>query len=272
MDEFGPFLKPAWHFVRKNPHMGLATLLFAVGIVALPTKLAIISGALFGAGASLLGAWINELNARRSKAEEKARNEADARRYFAAELNRTIQRVLYIHDRACPNYMAAVAEYISAPAESRVKPGDLQADFLPEMPVLYPTAPKFHELSGDDATALIAFYDSLHALDSLVTNWWDREGQLPGAQMNFFNQILHLSKTSLTLALVCIQRFDLETLCPPPYEAWGTLTSRIDRSLSFATGMFEKHSVKINAFHEQSNASRTAGNPAGRHGPSTGRS
>ncbi|WP_124551510.1 hypothetical protein [Burkholderia sp. Bp9015] len=260
MDEFGPLLRPAWSFVRKNPHMGLAALLFLIGIVALPTKLAIISGALFGAGASLLGAWINELNTRRSKAEEKARNEADARRYFAAELNRTIERVLYIHSRVCPNYMTAVAEYISGQDENRAKPNDIQVDFLPEMPVLYPSAPQFRELSGDDATALISFYDSLHALDSFVTNWWQREGQLP---VNLFNQMLHLSKRSLSLALVCIQRFDLETLCPPPHESWGTLTSRIERSLSFAEEMLEKHIVKINTYHEKANASVAAGKPVG---------
>ncbi|MFG6997391.1 hypothetical protein ACGYV2_03510 [Burkholderia pseudomallei] len=248
MDEFGPFPRLVWNFVRKNPHMGLAALLFIVGGVALPTKLAIISGALFGAGASLLGAWINELNTRRSKAEEKKRSEADARRYFAAELNRIIMRVLYIHERACPNYMAAVNEYIAV--ENKFKPNDLQGDFLPEMPVLYPSAPQFRELSGDDATALIAFYDSLHALDGFVTNWWQREGQLP---VNIFNQVLHLSERSLALAVVCIQRFDLEKLCPPPYEAWGTLTSRIERSLSFAKEMLEKHVAKIEAYHKQSN-------------------
>jgi hypothetical protein len=264
MDEFGPLPRLAWNFVRKNPHMGLAALLFIVGIVALPTKLAIISGALFGAGASLLGAWINELNSRRSKAEEKTRTEADARRYFAAELNRTIERVLYIHERACPNYMAAVNEYILV--ENKVKPNDLQTDFFPEMPVLYPGAPQFRELSGDDATALIAFYDSLHALDSFVTDWWEREGQL---RVNIFNQMLHLSAKSLALALVCMQRFDLENLYPPPFEAWGTLTSRIERSLSFAKEMLEKHIARIEAHHNKSNVTAPGAEPAIRRGPTS---
>ncbi len=135
------------------------------------------------------------MNARRSKIEEKTRTEADARRYFAAELSRTIERVLYIHERARPNYMAAVDAYISA--ENKVKLNDLQADFLTEMPVLYPSAPQFRELSGDDATVRIALYDSLHALSTFVTNWWQREGQLP---VNIFNQMLHLSERSLILA------------------------------------------------------------------------
>ncbi|WP_322009304.1 hypothetical protein [Paraburkholderia sp. J12] len=169
------FLRPAWSFVQKKPYMGLGPTAFSDRNRCATNEACNNFGALFGAGASLLGAWINELNTRRSKAEEKARNEADARRYFAAELNRTIERVLYINSRACPNYMTAVAKYISGPDENRAKPNDLQVDFLPEMPVLYSSAPQFRELSGDDGTALISFYDSLHALDSFVTNWWERE-------------------------------------------------------------------------------------------------
>jgi hypothetical protein len=198
MDEISPRLRSTWNYVRKNPHMGLAALLFVIGVVALPTKLAIISGALFGAGASLLGAWINELNTRRSRSEEKERDEVDARRCLAAELNRTIERVLYIHSCAIPNF-------ICASTENGIKPNDLQEDFLPEMPVLYPNAPQFRDLPGDDATSLIAFYDSLHALDSFVNGWWEREGQLP---LNIFNQILHHTKKSLALALVCLPRRD----------------------------------------------------------------
>ncbi|KLU22168.1 hypothetical protein EOS_31955 [Caballeronia mineralivorans PML1(12)] len=257
MDEISPLLRPAWNYARKNPHIGLAALLFAIGVVALPTKLAIISGALFGAGASLLGAWINELNTRRSRSEEKARNEVDARKYLAAELNRTIERVLYIHSRAIPNF-------ICVSAENGIKPNDLQEDFLPEMPVLYPNAPQFRDLSGDDATALINFYDSLHALDSFVDGWWEREGQLP---VNIFNQVLHLSEKSLTLGLVCIERFSLETLYPPQYESWGTLTSRIERSLSFAKEAREHHIARFEAKNGKSGETATSRSTAGRGGP-----
>lgn len=119
------------NYVRKNPHMVLATLLFTIGTMLLSTKVSMISGALFGAGASLLGAWITELNKRRSDSEDKFRREVDARRYLASELNRTIERVLFIHQRATSNF-------ISAAADHEIKPNDLREDFIPHMPSLYP--------------------------------------------------------------------------------------------------------------------------------------
>lgn len=82
----------------------------------------------------------------------------------------------------------------------------------------------------------------------------------------------HLAFYDSLHALVCIQRFDLEKSCPPPFEALGTMTSRIERSLSFAKEMLDKHIARIEAHHKQSNVSVPAANPAGRRGPtSTGR-
>jgi len=229
--KIGSFLS----FVRKNPHMGLAALLFTIGIVSLSSSAPTIAGALFGAGASLLGAWVTELNYRRSSAEDKARREADARRYLAPELNRTIERALYIHQRAIPNFTSASVEH-------EIKPNDLQEDFIPYMPVLYPNAPQVQDLPGDDATALITFYDSLHALDKFVHDWWEREEQLP---VNIFNMILKLADDSLVFAGVCIERFELEKLYPPPYESWGTLSSRIDRSKEIAKQALEHHIARF---------------------------
>ncbi len=224
-------------FVRKNPHMVLSVSLFTAGLVFLQTNVPTIAGALFGAGASLLGGWVTELNTRRSRSEDKARREADARRYLAPELNRTIERVLYIHQRAIPNFTSASAEH-------EIKPNDLQDDFIPYMPVLYPNVPQFRDLSGDDATALIAFYDSLHALDKFVKDWWGREGQLP---VNIFNRIMTLANDSLALAVVCIERFELEKLFPPQYESWGTLSSRIERSKKSAAQSLESHIARFEA-------------------------
>jgi hypothetical protein len=167
------------------------------------------------------------------------------------ELNRTIERVLYIHSRAIPNF-------VCASAENGIQSNDLQEDFLPEMPVLYPNAPQFRDLSGDDATALIAFYDSLHALDRFVKGWWERDGQL---RVNIFNQIFTILKKGLALALVCIQRFDLDTLYPPRYESWGTLTSRIERSLSSAKEAREYHIARFEAKNGRSARQSRAGVP-----------
>ncbi len=223
----------------NNSHLVLAALLFAAGIEFLRTNLAMISGAMFGAGASLLGAWINELTKKRSDAEEKARREVDSRRYLAPELNRTIERVLYIHGRATANFISASVEHIK-PSDS-VKPNDLREDFLPYMPVLYPNTPQFRDLSGDDATALISFYDSLHELDKFVNDWWKRDGQLP---VNIFNGLLMLANNSMELAETCIQRFELEKFYPPKYESWGTLSSRIERSKKSANQAHEAHMAR----------------------------
>ncbi|MCL2589419.1 MAG: hypothetical protein FWD67_00745 [Betaproteobacteria bacterium] len=224
-------------FIRKNPHLGLFGLLVLFGIVSLLANIPPLAGALFGAGASLLGAWITEMNSRRSSSEDKARREAEARKYLAHELNRVIERVLYIHERASVNYVCTWAK-------DGVTPSDLQMDFVPYMPVLYPNAQQFRDLSGDDATALIAFYDSLHALEKFVNDWWGRDGQLVE---NIFNMLLHLASDSLSLAGVCIERFELEKLFPPKYASWDTLSSRINRTKESAEKSREHRTAKFNA-------------------------
>jgi hypothetical protein len=218
-------------YIRKNPHMGLSVVLFCVGTVATVYQIATLAGALFGAGAALLGAWITELNNRRSAAEEKSRRQSEARQYLAPELYRTIERALYIHERAIPNFS-------SASAENQIKPNDRKDDFIPYWPVLYPTAPQFRDLPGDKAAALITFYDSLHSLAKFVEDWWEREGQL---SENIFNAILHNADKSLRFALICIKEFDLEQMYPPQYESSSTISSRIERSLSSAEEARKHH-------------------------------
>jgi hypothetical protein len=220
IDEMIKTLSISIAFVRKNPHLGLSGLLCVVGVLALFANIPALAGALFVAGASLLGAWITETNNRRSSLEDKARREIEARRFLAAELNRVIERVLYIHERASVNFVCAWSD-------DGIKPNDVQEDFIPYMPVLYPKAPQFKDLSGDDAMALILFYDSLHALDKNVNDWWQREGQLPA---NVFGYFTSLASTSLALAKDCIERFELEKLFPLKHESLATLSARIDRS------------------------------------------
>ena len=226
----------AVRYIRRNPQMMLSGGLFCVGIFTVG-RFPPLAGALFGAGASLLGAWITELHNRSSQVEKTKKLQTDARQYLAPELHRTIERVLYIHERAIPNF-------ICASAENDVKPNDLKDDFIPYWPVLYPNAPQFRDLSGDDAVSLIGFYDSLHALGDFVTSWWEREGQLP---VNIFNMILHNADKSLRLAQVCIEKFELEKLFPPPYESWGTISTRIVNSLKFAEDARKHHIERFEA-------------------------
>ena len=221
------------HF--RNPQFRLSLGLFCVGMLAVH-RFPPLGGALFGAAASMLGAWITELNKKSSDAEKRKQLQVEARQYLAPELYRTIERALYIHERAIPNF-------ICASTDSKAKPNDLREDFIPYWPVLYPNAQQFRDLPGDDAVALVSFYDSLHSLGEFVQGWWGREGQLP---VNIFNMILHHASESLKLALSCIDRFELEEQYPPPYEGWMSISSRVKRSLKIAEDALESH-IKRNA-------------------------
>jgi hypothetical protein len=230
-----PGLKKMVSYIWRNPQLWLASVLFIAGLVAISNNVPALAGALFGAGATMLGAWITEWNRLRTVVEEKLQRQGEARQYLAPELHRVIERVLFIHGRATANF-------ICASADNNVKPNDLKQDFVPFWPVLYPNAPQVRDLSGRDAVALIAFYDSLHTLAVLVNDWWKREGQLP---VNIFNSILHQADDSLKLALSCIENFELERLCPPRYEAWGTLSSRILRSRSSSEDAMNHHLARF---------------------------
>ena len=216
---FGP--KRVFVYLKENPHMLVSAGLFCAGGEALARNITPLAGSLFGAGGALLGAWITELNKRRTDAEDKIKRQVEAVDALAPELLRTIERVQYIVDRATANF---IHEAVVSGFETK----DQQADFRPYRPTLYPSAPQVRDLPGEKAIALIRFYDSLHELEKLVDDWWEREGLLA---VNIFNSILHGAERSLRLGLVCIREFDLEARFPPPYESWGTLTSRIDRSL-----------------------------------------
>ncbi|ELX2271383.1 TPA: hypothetical protein RXU73_000317 [Yersinia enterocolitica] len=233
-----PTLMSTRSYIRANPHMSLAILLFLLGIAFLSTSFSMIAGALFGAGASLLGSWITELNNRRSREEDRKQHESNARRYFAPELHRVIERILYIHSRSISNFTCASVNYLCPPAKKSILPNDTKEDFIPYLPILYPGVPQFKDLPGDDAISLIEFYDSLYALDTYVKSWWNREGQL---SVNIFNMIMTHADKSLSLAEICIQKFELERIYLPQYQSWGTLTSRIENSRNNAKKASELH-------------------------------
>jgi hypothetical protein len=168
---------------------------------------------------------------------QSANRHSEARRFLAPELQRTIDRVLYIHGRA-------VANFVSHSADTTVKPTDLKQDFIPHWPRLYPNAPQIRDLAEEDSAALSAYYDSLHSLNDEVNDWWGREGQLP---VNLFNAFLHKASKCLRLALICIEKFDLELLIPPPYESWGTISYRINQALKSEEQARNAHLARFEA-------------------------
>jgi hypothetical protein len=48
--------------------------------------------------------------------------------------------------------------------------------FRPQRPILYPTAPQFRDLSEEDATALMNFYDSVQGVAEIVSAWIETKG------------------------------------------------------------------------------------------------
>ena len=173
--------------------------------------------------------------------EERAQEAA--RRILAPELNRTIARVLYIHSRAIPNFVCASVGH-------DIEPNDRKEDFLPHWPTLFPNAPQCSALSSEDIVSLSSFYDSLHTLSDLVNEWWGREDQLP---VNILNSIMQQAQKSLKLALVCIKNFDLDTKLPPANAAFGSLSSRIERSLNSASDAMEHHIARATVKNTKAN-------------------
>jgi hypothetical protein len=168
---------------------------------------------------------------------QSASRHSEARRFLAPELQRTIDRVLYIHGRA-------VANFLSHSANTTVKPTDLKQDFIPHWPSLYPNAPQIRDLADEDAAALSAYYDSLHSLNDEVNDWWEREGQSP---VNLFNVFLHKASKCLRLALICVEKFNLELLIPPLYESWGTISYRINQALKSEEQVRNAHLARFEA-------------------------
>jgi hypothetical protein len=168
-------------YIKDNPHMVLSACLFCGGSASLRLDLTPLAGSLFGAGGALLGAWFTELNKRRADAVDKKNREANAVAALAPELQRTIERVRFILDRSVVNFACESAV-------DETKPNDLQTDFRPYLPTLYPNAPQVRDLPGAKALALIRYYDSLNEISQHVDDWWEREGQLA---VNIFNGIKH---------------------------------------------------------------------------------
>lgn len=251
----------ALNFFKTNPHFGPSLFLFCLGVIFLTTtRFAIVSGALFGAGASLLGAWISDFNTRNRELNSKLQKENEAVQYLSPELLRTVVRLLHIQERAIINFSINFAENIKngevrlplAPnIHDLVNLGDLKEDFLPQLPLLYPNAIQFKDLNGSKAIKLVLYYDSLFELEMFVKDWWRREGQLPS---NLFNQISHISEKSLKLALECLAEFEINhSNHDTPHL--GTIPERINKALADASQTRERCLANF----EKAKASRTSG-------------
>ncbi|MBD9643594.1 hypothetical protein IB231_08155 [Pantoea sp. PNT02] len=230
-------LKSAYRFGLVNPHLSLSFLLFSAGAAIAFTSLPTLAGALIGGGASLLGAWISDLNSKKQKIEEKKLQESAAKNYARPELYRSIENLIRIHSRALVN------TGIWADVEINKRPGlitdvgDKQVDFFPILPVLYPNFENLKHIPSSELYALVRYYDSLYELEKFVKNWWEREGQ---QNYNIYNVILQNAHRSLELALECINIFELDKFIPPRYSGWKPLKFRIEQENNSHTATMER--------------------------------
>jgi len=214
-------------FPRENPQLWLAGGLIIGAGMALYEGVSALAGALGGASATMLGTWLTALNARKSAAEDAARRQEEARKFFAPELHRIIQRTSYIHKRTLVHYGEATALFFD-PNASRPNPGDKPEDFVPHFPVLFPNSAQLSNLSGKHAYALALFYDSLTALENFRADWWDRENQ---TKIIILNMMLHQLNECLRLSLDCIELFKLEEMFPKKYATHPGLSRDIQQTL-----------------------------------------
>lgn len=222
-----PETQSARKFLAENPQLWLTGVLIIGAVIALHENVPPLAGALAGASATMLGTWLTAINTRKSAAEDTLRRQDEARKFFAPELHRIIQRTVYIHKRTLVHYGEATFLYFD-PNVSRPDPGDKPEDFVPYFPTLFPNTAQISYLSGNHACAISLFYDSLTALENFRTDWWDQENQL---KVNILNVMLHQLNESLRHSLECISLFKLEEMFPKKYASHIGIIKDIQQTL-----------------------------------------
>jgi hypothetical protein len=221
---------------RSKPNLAMAAITVAVGCVAIfchfPTKesAASLGGALFGAAALFTGAWVAETTKAASEKAETARRMEAARIYFTPELARVVAQHVYILDRLIANFISASVK--------QVTPGDPLTTFRPRGPLLYPSAPQFRDLSEADATLLVEFYDASHGIAETVNSWIEAKTVI---DFNAYNVLMQAVQHSLALAHAAVASFCPARQYSAIMPASGTLSERIEASISHAKSALQAH-------------------------------
>ena len=225
---------------ERQPQLASAAAVFLLGLLAiftgLPTRLGstTLAGALFGAGASFIGAWVAERNRTTAEKNAEARRMEAARIYFRPELARIIGQQVWVLGRLVPNFSMAS---ISKPMP-QTEPWET---FRPRRPVLYPAAPQFKDLSEADATALIDFYDAVHGVAETIDQWI--ETKTP-QEVNTWNVLMQSVRDSLRLGAIAVERFCLDRELSPLLPASGTLLQNIARTSEAVQRALDAHLVR----------------------------
>lgn len=215
---------------RKHPNLSMAVLVFVFGFVAIvihfPTEKGstTLAGALFGSGAAFIGAWVAERKKATEDATADARRQLTARTFFTPELSRVIAVQVGILDRITANFIE------TSMGRPPIKEDPI-ASFRPRKPLLYPNASEFKDLSGEDATYLIEFYDATHGIDETVGEWLSTNRRI---DFNTFLFLMNMVKDSLVIGQQLVERFFPDKPFRSNSPASGTLLSQIERVMANA--------------------------------------
>jgi len=207
---------------NKQPHLSSAVIAFALGLLAIligfPTRpgSTTFAGALFGAGAAFIGAWVAEKNRSTAERVAEVRRIEAARVYFTPELARIVGQQIWVQGRLVPNFSMAA---------------------------------QFKDLSESDATALIDFYDSVHGIAETIEAWI--ETKTP-QEVNAWNVLMQAVRDSLRLGEIAVRRFCPDRQLSPLLPASGTLMQNIERSDSMVQTALTAHLAR----HETKAAAR----------------
>lgn len=233
---------------NKQPHLSSAVIAFALGLIAIligfPTRpgSTTFAGALFGAGAAFIGAWVAEKNRSTAEKAAEARRVEAARVYFTPELARVVAQQIWVLGRL-------VANFTMASVSKPMPQVETWETFRPRRPILYPLASQFRDLSEGDATALIDFYDSVHGIAETIEAWIETRAPQEVSAWNVLMQAVH---DSLRLGEIAVRRFCPDRQLSPLLPASGTLTQNIERSESMVQAALSAHLAR----HETKPAAR----------------
>lgn len=131
-----------------------------------------------------------------------------------------------------------MANFITASVGKYPLPGDSWASLKPWQPVLYPTAAEFRNLSAEDATLLINFYDSLQEITDMVNGWVDNQTT---ADVNAWNVLMQKLQHNLSIGQRAVQKLCPENQYDATMPAAGTLLHQSERAISGAQAALAAH-------------------------------
>jgi hypothetical protein len=143
-----------------------------------------------------------------------------ALRIFAPELARILARQIHILDRS-------IANFICASVESTQRPNDHWTTFKPSKPSLYPSAAEFRDLSSQDCSLLVEFYDSIIQIEDAVNQLHESEIEW---DVNSWNVLMQGTHHSVGLGVRAAERFCPSREYSPIAPASGSLVERARKS------------------------------------------